>query len=156
MADLANDDEVVTLRLHRPDAKLILASSDGRGFQVAENDIVAQTRAGKQVMNLAPGAKLKICTPVVGDLVAVMGENRRLLVFPLDELPEMTRGRGVTLQKYRTGSLDDLASIAAAEGLTWQSGDRQRREIDLTRWLGRRAGAGHMPPHGFPKSKPFG
>ncbi|MET4701003.1 topoisomerase-4 subunit A [Constrictibacter sp. MBR-5] len=156
MADLANDDEVVTLRLHRPDGKLILASSDGRGFQVAENDIVAQTRAGKQVMNLAPGAKLKICTPVVGDLVAVMGENRRLLVFPLDELPEMTRGRGVTLQKYRTGSLDDLASITAAEGLTWQSGDRQRREIDLTRWLGRRAGAGHMPPHGFPKSKPFG
>src|SRR3546814_11102315 len=85
-------------------------------------------------MNLASGAKLKICTPVVGELVAVMGENRRLLVFPLEDLPEMTRGRGVTLQKYRTGNLDDLASIAAAEGLSWQSGDRQRRATDLTRW----------------------
>ncbi len=156
MADLANEDEVVALRLHQPDGKLILASSDGRGFQVAENDIVAQTRAGRQVMNLAPGAKLKVCTPVVGDLVAVMGENRRLLVFALDELPEMARGRGVTLQKYRLGNLDDLASISAADGLSWQSGDRQRRETDLTRWRGRRGQAGHMPPHGFPKSKPFG
>src|SRR3546814_18263423 len=105
-------------------------------------------------MNLASGAKLKICTPVVGELVAVMGENRRLLVFPLEDLPEMTRGRGVTLQKYRTGNLDDLASIPAAEGLSWQSGDPQRRETDLTRCPGRRAPAGHMPPPRFPNAHP--
>ncbi|MEE8226776.1 MAG: DNA topoisomerase IV subunit A, partial [Kiloniellales bacterium] len=157
LIDLPNDEDMVTLRVHRPGDRLLVASSDGRGFVVAENDVVAQTKGGKQVLNLADGAEAAVCTAVAGDSVAVIGENRKLLIFPFADLPEMGRGRGVILQRYREGGLSDVKTFALAEGLNWAAGaGRVRTETDLTAWIGNRAAAGRLPPHGFPKSNRFG
>ncbi len=155
LVDLAADDEAVALRVAVKDETLILASSDGRGFRIDAEACIAQTKTGRQVMNPAAGAVLSIVTAVAGELVAVIGENRRLLIFALDELPEMTRGRGVMLQRYKDGGLSDLTTITAEDGLAWQSGDRTRRETDLTTWIGKRAAAGRQPPHGFPRDNKF-
>ncbi|MGH6932481.1 MAG: DNA topoisomerase IV subunit A [Dongiaceae bacterium] len=156
MIDLGNDQEIVALTVHRPGQKLIVASDDGRGFIVAEDEVLAQTRAGKQVLNLAEGVEAAVCAPVAGDHVAVVGDNRRLLLFELAEMPEMTRGRGVILQKYRDGGLSDLKTFALADGLTWRLGEKTRTESDLRDWIGKRAQAGRLPPQGFPKSNKFG
>jgi topoisomerase-4 subunit A len=148
---------VVEVLVHRPGRKLIVASSEGRGFMVAEDDVIAQTRAGKQVLNVSGAVEAKACVPVDGDAVAVLGENRKLLVFPLAELPEMTRGRGVILQRYKDGGLADIACFTLADGLSWtMGGGRTRTETDLTAWIGKRAAAGRLPPHGFPKTGRFG
>jgi topoisomerase-4 subunit A len=151
MLDLGNDQELVQLLVHKPGRKLLVAAADGRGFVVSEDEVVAQTRAGKQVLNLAEGVEAAVCTPAEGDHVAVVGENRKLIVFELSELPEMTRGRGVTLQKYKDGGLSDAKVFSLAEGLTWRSGERTRTETDLQPWIGKRAQAGRLPPNGFPK-----
>jgi topoisomerase-4 subunit A len=155
MIDLGQDQEIVALLVHVPGRKLIVASHDGRGFVVAEDEVIAQTRAGKQVMKVAPAAEACVCVPAEGDHVAVIGENRKLLIFPLSEIPELARGRGVILQKYRDGGLSDLKAFKLAEGLTWQIGDRHRHETDLRAWLGKRAQAGRLPPTGFPKTNRF-
>jgi len=155
MVDLGNEQSIVALFVHRPGGRLLLASSDGRGFIVAEEEALAQTKAGKQVLNVAPGARAVVCCPVAGDHVAVVGDNRRLLVFPLDELPEMTRGRGLTLLKFRDGGLADARTLVFAEGLRWPQGERERSEPDLTPWLGHRGQAGRMAPRGFPKGNNF-
>jgi topoisomerase IV subunit A len=157
MIDLGNDQEVVALFVHKPGRKLLVASGDGRGFIVPEDQIVAQTRAGKQVLNLADGVEAAACAPVEGDTVAVIGVNRKLLLFPLKELPEMTRGRGVILQRYKDGGLSDVKCFAYKEGLTWRQGDqRQRTETDLAEWRGERGQAGRLPPRGFTSSNRFG
>jgi topoisomerase-4 subunit A len=156
MIDLGNDQEIVALFVHRPGRKLVVASHDGRGFVVAEDEVVAQTRAGKQVLNVAEGVEAAACAPVEGDHLAVIGDNRKLLLFPLGELPEMGRGRGVMLQKYRDGGLSDLKTFNLAEGLSWRLGDKTRMETDLRDWVGQRAQAGRLPPRGFPTSKKFG
>jgi topoisomerase-4 subunit A len=157
MIDLPNDEDMVALRVHRPGDRLLVASSDGRAFVVAENDVVAQTKGGKQILNLADGVEAAVCTAVAGDSVAVIGENRKLLIFPLADLPEMGRGRGVILQRYRQGGLSDVKTFTLAEGLSWVAGaGRVRTESDLTAWIGNRAAAGRLPPHGFPKSNRFG
>ncbi|MDH3595604.1 MAG: DNA topoisomerase IV subunit A, partial [Rhodospirillales bacterium] len=136
---------------------LLVASSAGRGFVVPEDEVVAQTKNGKQVLNLAEGEEAVTCSPVVGDSVAVIGENRKLLVFPLEDLPEMTRGRGVILQKYKDGGLWAVNTFNLADGLSWTtSGGRTRTETDLTAWIGKRAQAGRLPPKGFPKTDKFG
>jgi len=155
MVDLAQDADVVSLFVHRPDRRLLVASSEGRGFIVPEASVLAQTRAGRQVMNVSGKARAKFCVPVEGNMVAVIGENRRLLVFPVEELPEMARGRGVILQRYKDGGLADVTTFDLAEGLQWQSGDRTRRETDMEPWIGKRAQAGRLPPHGFPKTNRF-
>ncbi|HEU0223719.1 MAG TPA: DNA topoisomerase IV subunit A [Paracoccaceae bacterium] len=156
MVDLANDAEIVALLVHRPEGRLILASSQGEGFVVPEAEVVAQTRGGKVVMNLAEGARLKVCRLLSGDHLAVVGRNRKLLVFPLTELPEMARGKGVRLQKYRDGGLSDALGIRLADGLSWkEQGGRTRRESDLSEWLGRRGSAGRMAPRGFPRDNRF-
>ncbi|KPQ03353.1 MAG: topoisomerase IV subunit A ParC [Rhodobacteraceae bacterium HLUCCA12] len=156
MIDLPNEAQIVDLFVHRPGGKLIVASSEGDGFVVPADDVLAQTRSGKQVLNLRAGARALICRPVAGDHVAVVGENRKLLVFPLDELPEMTRGKGVRLQKYKDGGLSDLTTITLSEGLSWKDpAGRTRHEGDLAEWLGRRAGAGRMAPRGFPRDNRF-
>ena len=154
--DLGNDHDVTAIRVHRPGGKLLVAASDGRGFVVGEDDVVAQTRAGRQVLNVAGDVEAAICRPVDGDHLAVIGDNRKLLVFPLAEVPEMARGRGVMLQRYRDGGLSDAKSFALADGLAWKLGERERREMDLTDWLGKRAQAGRMPPSGFPRNNSFG
>ena len=135
----------MALFVHKPGRKLLVASADGRGFVVPEDEVVAQTRAGKQVLNLADGVEAAACAPVEGDTVAVIGDNRKLLVFPLDELPEMTRGRGVILQRYKDGGLADVKVLhAQAEGLTWRQGDRTAHR-DRPRRLARRARPGRPP-----------
>ncbi len=155
MIDLGNDVDILRLFRHQPGRRLVVASEDGRGFQVEETEVVAQTRAGKQVLNLEDGREARACVPAEGDHVAVIGNNRLMLVFPLDQIPVMARGKGVQLQKYKDGSLADLKVFTAADGLSWKSGDRERRVSDLKGWLGNRAGAGKMPPNGFPKVNRF-
>ena len=154
--DLARDAEPVLLAVHRPDGRVLLASGAGRGFVAEERAIAAQTRAGKQVFNLDQGERLVVACPADGDHVATIGSNRKILVFPLEQLPVMSRGKGVLLQRYRGGGLADARVFALADGLSWQSAKGARTVTELTAWLGRRGQAGRMAPHGFPKSNRFG
>ena len=156
MIELSNEHDLVNMFVHRPGRKLLVAASDGRGLVVAEDDVVAQTRIGKQVLNVKGDAEAQACAPVEGDAVAVVGENRRLLIFPLIEVPTRNRGRGVILQKYRQGGLADIKTFTLAEGLSWKSGERTRTETDLTSWIGKRAQAGRLPPKGFARTNRFG
>lgn len=152
--DLPNDVEIVALLRHDPHGRLLLAASDGRGFLVKEAEVIAQTRAGKQVLTPGDGAALLAAVPARGDSVAVLGENRKLLCFPLEELPEMTRGRGVILQKYRDGGLSDALVYFAETGLVW--GRRVLLGEDLLPFLGKRATAGRLVPKGFPRGNRLG
>ncbi len=155
--DLGNDSEIVSLMVHDPARRLLVASSDGRGFLVPEKEVVAQTRAGKQVLNVAGDVEAAACTGGAGDHVAVLGENRKLLVFPAAELPEMARGKGVILQRYRGGGLADARTFMLAEGLDCRTGARTRTfsAAELAGWLGKRAQAGRLPPRGFPRGGRF-
>ncbi len=156
MVDLPNEATIIDLFIHQPDRKLLVASSAGDGFVVPENEVVAQTRAGKQVLNVRGDVRAKVCKPVTGDAVAVVGENRKVLVFALDELPEMGRGKGVRLQKYKDGGLSDATTFTLGEGLTWRDpAGRTRTEADLAEWTGKRAGSGRMAPRGFPRDNSF-
>ena len=123
--------------------------------QEQEAELLAQKRGGKQVLNTVEGSKAVVCTPAVGDHVAVIGTSRKLLVFPLDQVPVMQRGQGVALQKYKGAHLSDAKCFAIGEGLSWVIGDRVRVEEDVKPWLGARAGQGHLPPVGFPRSNKF-
>jgi len=153
--DLPNDAEILTLFKHDPAVKRLVAGDDGRGFIVEETEIVAQTRAGKQVLVLDEGRTARVCVPAAGDTVAVIGNHRKLLVFPIDQLPTMARGKGVQLQKYKDAALSDAKVFFAVDGLTWVSGGRNMCVKDLTGWRGDRAGIGKMPPNGFPKNNRF-
>ena len=158
MVDLPNEVEIVTLFLHRPGGKLLLASGAGDGFVVPEDDVVAQTRSGKQVLNMRAPTTAQVCRPLAegDDAVAVVGENRKLLVFPLDDLPEMGRGKGVRLQKYKDGGLADARTFRLADGLTWlDPAGRTRTEAALEEWTAKRASAGRMAPRGFPRDNRF-
>ena len=159
MIDLGNEAEIVALFKHQPGRRLVVASEDGRGFQVEEIEVLAQTRAGKQVLNLEGALEARICIPVNpergDDALAIIGNNRKLLVFMLEELPVMTRGRGVILQKYKDASLADLIALKFSAGLSWRAGERTRTEPDLRPWLGTRASVGKLPPNGFPKVNRF-
>jgi topoisomerase-4 subunit A len=155
IVDLTNEDAVVTMFVHEDARRFLVAASDGKGFVVKGEDLLAEKRTGKQVLNVDPPVEAAVCTPVEGDCVAVIGQNRKLLVFPLDQVPEMTRGRGVQLQAYRDGGLSDAKVFRKADGLTWSLGGRTRTETDLRPWAGNRAGAGKQPPNGFPKANRF-
>ena len=155
MIDLGNDVDIVDLFRHQPGRTLMVVSEDGRGFRVEEAEVLAQTRAGKQVLNLEDGKSARICHPVTGDTVAIIGNNRKMLVFPLEQVPVMTRGKGVQLQKYKDASVADVKTFALAEGLGWRNGERNFVVTDLTGWMGDRAGQGKMPPNGFPKNNRF-
>ena len=129
---------------------------DLRHAEVLEDEAVAQTRAGRQVLNVKGAARLRVCRPLVGDHVAVVGENRKMLVFALSELPEMTRGKGVRLQRYKDGGLSDAKVFTLAEGLVWKDpAGRTRTVTDLAEWQGARASAGRMAPRGFPQDRRF-
>ncbi len=167
MVDLPNEVEIVDLFIHNPEGRLLVASDAGNGFVCAEKEIVAQTRGGKQVLNVKDDERAKICIPVSGDHVAVVSENGKFLVFSIEEMPELTRGKGVRLQKYnmargRQGSLEldgglaDVTTFNWDEGLQWEmGGGKTRHETDLSQWLGKRAGVGKRPPYGFPKDYKF-
>ncbi|KJE37088.1 DNA topoisomerase IV subunit A [Thalassospira sp. HJ] len=156
--DLPQEHDIVSMVIHKDGRNLLVASSGGRGFLVAEKEVVAQTKNGKQVLNLGTGEVAKIFEPVEHDHVAVLGDNRKLLIYPVSEIPEMTRGRGVILQKYRQGGLSDLMLFNLEDGLSWTMGGsegRTRTVTELAEWIGKRAGAGRLPPNGFPRSNKF-
>lgn len=156
MVDLPNEAQIVGLFIHQPERKLLVASTAGDGFVVPESDVVAQTRSGKQVLNVRGEVQAHVCTPVSGDHIAVVGENRKVLVFPIDELPEMTRGKGVRLQRYKDGGLSDATTFTLADGLSWlDPAGRTRTETDLDEWIAKRASAGRMAPRGFPRDNTF-
>jgi len=156
MVDLPNENQIHTILIHKAGRKLLVTSSAGDGFIVSEDDVIAQTRTGKQVLNLRDNVQLIVCKPVLGDAVAVVGENRKMLVFDLDELPEMVRGKGVRLQKYRDGGLSDAETFDRTRGLSWlDPAGRTRTEVELDEWSGKRAGIGRMAPRGFPRDNRF-
>jgi topoisomerase-4 subunit A len=156
IVDLPNEAEIVTILINKPGRRLLLASSAGDGFIVAEDEVVAQTRSGKQVLNVRGDVRTQVCKPVEGDHIACVGENRKVLVFPLEELPEMARGKGVRLQKYKDGGLSDATIFTLANGLSWHDpAGRTRTESALAEWIGKRATAGRMAPRGFPRDNRF-
>ncbi|MCP5380987.1 MAG: DNA topoisomerase IV subunit A [Kordiimonadaceae bacterium] len=159
MIDLENDEKIVSLTVYKPDSKLIIASEAGRGFMADADKVMASTRNGKQVMNVEDGKNKAALARVIEpghDHVAIVGQNRKLLIFPIDQMPEMTKGRGAILQKYKGGSLGDVISFNIAEGLSWEMrGGKIRTETDLTPWIGKRGQVGRMPPHGFPSNNKF-
>jgi topoisomerase-4 subunit A len=161
MVDIEGEGNVVALLRAGAAEKLLVASSDGRGFLTPAAGAIAETRKGKQIVNLRAGAKLKVVRPVRpgDDYVAVIGENRKMVVYPMVELPEMGRGQGVQLQRYRDGGLGDITGFTFAEGLSWPmggEGGRTRTETDLNPWRTARGAAGRMPPMGFPRDNRFG
>ncbi len=157
MIDLPQEAGVVTILPWRPGMRILVASSDGDGFVAAADDCLAQTRAGKTVLTFRDGARALLARPVAGDHVACVGENRKMLVFPLADLPEMARGKGVRLMRFKDGGLADATTLVLAQGLSWKDpAGRTRHEPDLTEWLGARATAGRMAPRGFPRDNRFG
>ncbi len=155
LAELSNTDEVATLFVWREGVRFLVISSSGRGLVVRADDLLAEKRTGKQVLNVKPGEQAALCVPADGDHVAIVGAGRKLLVFPLDQVPELTRGSGVILQRYRDGSVSDAKVFRLADGLTWQLGEKTRTERTLESWLGERGQAGRAAPTGFPRTGRF-
>jgi topoisomerase IV subunit A len=156
--DLEQEADVVAVFRHQGRRKFLLASAKGRGFVVPEDECLANTRKGKQVLNVAPPDAARAVAIVTGELVASIGENRKMLIFPLDQVPEMARGRGVRLQRYKDGGLSDVKTFKAEEGLSWT--DTAGRAFSLTLeeladWRGNRADAGRLAPKGFPRTNTF-
>jgi topoisomerase IV subunit A len=158
MIDLPNEHDIVAMFPYRPGMELLVAASDGRGFVVDGDEAVAQTRSGKQVLTPGEGAVARVCVEAeLGDAVALVGDNRKMLILQLDDIPLMTRGRGVILQRYKSGGLADAKVFRLADGLSWRQGEnRIRSESNLTPWRGSRGAAGRLVPSGFPRSNRFG
>ena len=159
MVDMENDQDILTAFVHDPARKLLLVSTAGNGFIVPESEMVANTRKGKQIMNVSMPDEAKLAVPVTGDHVAVVGENRKLLAFPLSQVPEMSRGKGVRLQRYKDGGVIDVKCFALAEGLSWSdTAGRLFNKVgeELREWLADRATVGRTVPKGFPRSGKFG
>ena len=161
MADFDGEGGIVALLTAAPDASVLVAQSTGHGFIVKGADLTAETRKGKQVVNLKAGSRLVVVHPVAAsdDAVAVVGDNRKMVVFPLADLPEMAKGQGVTMQRYRDGGLSDATTLALADGISWTMGGEQgrtRTESDLTLWRSVRGAGGRMAPTGFPRDNRFG
>ncbi len=156
MVDLPNEAAIVTMFTYTAGTKLLVASSAGDGFIVPQDDVIAQTRTGKQVLNVKGDSVASVCRVVKGDHIAVVGENRKVLIFSIEELPEMGRGKGVRLQKYKDGGLSDATTFNLEEGLSWlDPAGRTRTENDLAEWIAKRASAGRMAPRGFPRDNKF-
>jgi topoisomerase IV subunit A len=159
LVDLDEGADVIAAFPFRPGARLLLVGSDGRGFVARTDDVVANTRKGKQALSVDPSARAAVSVEVQGDHVAIVGENRKLLVFPIAQLPEMPRGKGVRLQRYKEGGVSDAKTLALAEGLTWKDASGRTWTVsgaDLKDWIANRAEAGRLPPKGFPKNNRFG
>jgi topoisomerase-4 subunit A len=156
VAEMTNTDEVVTLFVPNETGRYLVAGASGRGFVVPAAELASERRAGKTVLVLKPGEEAALCVPAEGDHLAIIGDNRKLLIFPLDQLPEMARGTGVQLQRYKDGGVSDAKVFRLADGLTWRLGDKTRTETNLRDWIGERGQAGRLPPNGFPKSNRFG
>jgi topoisomerase IV subunit A len=159
MVELEENHDFLEIFAHDPERKLLVASREGNGFIVPEAEVIAATRKGKQILNLGDGDQAKICVPVEGDMVASVGDNRKMLVFKLEEVNEMTRGKGVILQRFADGALSDVRVFHKKEGLTWLDSAGRSFTLawaDLKDWSGQRAQAGKIVPKGFPRSNTFG
>jgi topoisomerase-4 subunit A len=159
MIDLEENHDIAEAFAHEPGRKLLIASNGGYGFVVPEGEVIAGTRKGKQVLNITEPDEAKVCVPVDGDCVATIGENRKLLVFKLDEVNEMTRGKGMILQRFKDGGLADVRVFKKADGLTWLDSAGRTFTLswsELKDWVGVRAQAGRIAPKGFPRSNKFG
>ncbi|TVR07803.1 MAG: DNA topoisomerase IV subunit A [Salinarimonadaceae bacterium] len=159
MVDIDEGADILTAFVHRPGVKLLLVGADGRGFTAPADSLVANTRKGKLALNVDSNGRAALCVPVEGDHVAIIGENRKLLVFPLDQVPEMTRGKGVRLQRYKSGGVADAKVFKLDDGLTWLDTSGRTWTVakdELAEWIGDRAGSGRLPPKGFPKNNRFG
>ncbi len=159
MVDMEADHDILTVFTHKAGRKRLLSSTEGRGFIVSEDDLLANTRKGKQVLNVSAPHEMVLCPPAVGDWVAIVGQNRKLLVFPMKQIAEMGRGKGVRLQRYKDGTVSDIKVFSSETGLTWSdtSGRQYNRSLeDLAEWVGERAQAGRMAPQGFPRTNTFG
>ena len=158
MADIDEGAEIVTAWAHKAGEKLLFASSTGRGFIALSDDTIANTRKGRQVLNLDDKETARFVVPVEGNYIASIGENRKLLCFPLNQMVEMARGKGVRIQKYKDGGMADIKTFTLAEGLTWKDTSGRTWTVtkpDLKEWIGNRSDAGRLPPKGFPKSNRF-
>jgi topoisomerase-4 subunit A len=158
MIDMENDQDVLTAFILDTSRKLLVSSHLGYGFVVPESELVANTRKGKQILNVAMPDEAKLVVHATGDHVAVVGENRRMVVFPLEQIPEMTRGKGVRLQRYKDGGVSDIRVFRLADGLTWDDSagrNFNRNKEELVEWMGDRAAAGRTVPKGFPRSGKF-
>jgi len=157
MIDLPNDAEIIGVRIHNADEKFLVASDDGRGFIVEAKDLLAQTKNGRQVLNVGGKAEAKLCIPIASDAdhLAIIGTNRKMLVFPIANIPVMSKGKGVILQKYKDGSVRAAKAFNWNTGLFYKYGTGETMVDDLNPWLGERAQAGRLPPNGFPKSGRF-
>jgi topoisomerase-4 subunit A len=158
MVDMEEGQEIVALFVHKPGTRRVIASSAGYGFIVNEDDLIANTRKGKQVLNVSAPEEAKLIVPCDGDRVAVIGQNRKLLVFPMTQLAAMTRGKGVRLQRYKDGGISDIKTFYAADGLTWMDSSGRtysKPTEELVDWIGDRAAAGRQPPTGFPRNNKF-
>jgi topoisomerase-4 subunit A len=159
MVDLEEGADFIAAFPYRAGSKLLVAGTDGRGFIVPTDEVTANTRKGKQILNLDAPARMVVCTEAEGDHVAIIGENRKLLIFPMKQVPEMTRGKGVRLQRYKDGGVSDAKVFKLKEGLTWKDTSGRTWTVakeDLRDWMGDRTEAGRLPPKGFPKSNKFG
>jgi len=157
MVDLPNDADIVDVEIYNPDVRMVVASDEGRGFIVKMADVLAQTKKGKQVLNVDGKDEAKLCRIVNegDDHIAVIGKNRKMLIFKLEAIPEMARGKGVALQKYKDGGLSDLKTFNWKSGLTYKYGTGETTVSNAKEWVGNRADAGKLPPNGFPKNAKF-
>ena len=156
--DLDQEAELVAVLRHQGGRKFLVGSAQGRGFIVAEDECLANTRKGKQVLNVTPPDVARALAVLQGDMIATIGENRKMLIFPLEQVPEMGRGRGVRLQRYRDGGLSDLKTFKAEDGLAWTDTAGRAFSLspkELADWRGSRADAGRLPPKGFPRTNKF-
>ena len=155
MVEFGEDHDIASMFIYQPESRVVVASTEGKGFIVETGDMLAEKRTGKQVLDVREGERALKATPVEGDMVAVIGTNRKLLVFKLDEIPVMKRGQGVFLQKYKEAKLSDIKCFNSKEGLSWNLGGRIRTETNIMEWQGIRASAGKLPPVGFPRDNKF-
>ncbi len=158
LVDIPNDADIIHTMVWQPDQKILVASRDGKGFIVSSNDILAQTKNGKIVMSVADNGDATICKPLekTDDHIAIIGNNRKFLVFKLDQIPELSKGKGVILQKYKDANISDLKTFNLKQGLTYTSGTREMSVSNVKEWIGERAQVGKLPPNGFPRSNKFG
>ena len=155
MVDLTPNTTIIDMFIYQPGQKFLHAAKNGKGFLVEADDILAQTKNGKQVLNLPDKIEASACLPANGDHVATIGENRRMVIFPISEIPTMKRGAGVMFQKYKHGNMSDIKVFKLEEGLTWRSGNKEGIEKKLTPWLAKRSAPGRLPPSGFPWANKF-
>ena len=155
MVDLGINDNICEMFVFEPKASYVIASNSGKGFVVDENHLIAQTRNGRKIMNMAEGETASFCRKITGDMIAVVGDNRKMLIFKIEEIPTMARGRGVTLQKYKDGGLSDMQIFNEVDGFTFEKNSCTKTETELLGWLGHRGQVGKLVPFGFLKTNKF-